>query len=52
MIVTFLAVLELMKVGKLTVHQDGTFGEIYIEAGNGAGTGEGKEHAQSREHEE
>ncbi|HIT66219.1 MAG TPA: segregation/condensation protein A [Candidatus Merdisoma merdipullorum] len=31
-IVTFLAVLELMKIGKLTVRQDETFGEIYIEA--------------------
>lgn len=31
-IVTFLAVLELMKIGKLTVRQEGTFGEIYIEA--------------------
>ncbi len=51
-IVTFLAVLELMKVGKLTVHQEGTFGEIYIEAGNGAGTGEAKEHTRSGEHEE
>ena len=30
-IVTFLAVLELMKVGKLTVKQEGTFGEIYIQ---------------------
>ncbi len=32
-IVTFLAVLELMKLGRLTVRQDGSFGEIYIEAG-------------------
>lgn len=31
-IVTFLAVLELMKVGKLTVQQEETFGEILIEA--------------------
>lgn len=31
-IVTFLAVLELMKIGRLTVRQEGTFGEIYIEA--------------------
>lgn len=31
-IVTFLAVLELMKVGKLTVRQEKTFGEILIEA--------------------
>lgn len=31
-IVTFLAVLELMKVGKLTVQQKETFGEILIEA--------------------
>ena len=30
-IVSFLAILELMKVGKLTVRQEGTFGEIYIE---------------------
>lgn len=30
-IVTFLAILELMKVGKLTAHQDSTFGEIVIE---------------------
>ena len=30
-IVTFLAVLELMKVGKLTARQDSTFGEIMIE---------------------
>ena len=30
-IVTFLAVLELMKTGKLTVKQEETFGEIYIE---------------------
>ena len=36
-IVTFLAVLELMKIGKLTVRQDETFGDIYIEAeGQGA----------------
>ena len=35
-IVTFLAVLELMKVGRLTVRQDATFGEIYIEAGEPA----------------
>ena len=34
-IVTFLAVLELMKLGKLSVRQDGTFGEIYMEAGEG-----------------
>ena len=33
-IVSFLAILELMKVGKLTVQQDKTFGEILIE-GNG-----------------
>ena len=33
-IVTFLAVLELMKTGKLKVKQDETFGEIYIEAGD------------------
>lgn len=32
-IVTFLAVLELMKTGALSVSQEGTFGEIYIEAG-------------------
>lgn len=31
-IVTFLAVLELMKVGKVTVQQEETFGEILIEA--------------------
>ena len=31
-IVTFLAVLELMKVGRLTVQQEETFGEILIEA--------------------
>lgn len=31
-IVTFLAVLELMKTGKITVRQDETFGEILIEA--------------------
>ncbi len=36
-IVTFLAILELMKMGKLSVRQDDTFGEIYIEAGNMAG---------------
>lgn len=30
-IVTFLAVLELMKVGKAIVHQEGIFGEILIE---------------------
>lgn len=30
-IVTFLAILELMKVGRLTVQQDKTFGEILIE---------------------
>ena len=36
-IVTFLAVLELMKDRKLTVRQDETFGDIYIEAeGQGA----------------
>ena len=34
-IVTFLAVLELMKLGKLSVQQDDTFGEIYMEAGEG-----------------
>ncbi len=33
-IVTFLAILELMKVGKLSVKQEDTFGEIYIEAGD------------------
>ena len=37
-IVTFLAILELMKVGKLNVKQDDTFGEIYIEAGDALGT--------------
>ncbi|MCI8863129.1 MAG: segregation/condensation protein A [Lachnospiraceae bacterium] len=31
-IVTFLAVLELMKTGRLTVRQEETFGEIWIEA--------------------
>ena len=31
-IVTFLAILELMKVGRLTVQQEETFGEILIEA--------------------
>lgn len=31
-IVTFLAVLELMKVGRITVQQEETFGEILIEA--------------------
>ena len=36
-IVTFLAILELMKVGKLNVKQDDTFGEIYIEAGDALG---------------
>ena len=30
-IVSFLAILELMKMGKLNVRQEGTFGEIYIE---------------------
>lgn len=35
-IVTFLAVLELMKIGKLTVRQEEIFGEIYIEAGAGS----------------
>ncbi len=32
MIVTFLAVLELMKTGRLMVRQEETFGEIVIEA--------------------
>lgn len=31
-IVTFLAVLELMKVGDITVSQDSNFGEIYMDA--------------------
>lgn len=31
-IVTFLAVLELMKVGQVTVSQDSNFGEIYMDA--------------------
>lgn len=33
-IVTFLAILELMKTGKLAVQQEGTFGEILIESRN------------------
>lgn len=32
MVVTFLTVLELMKMGKIEVQQDGTFAEIYITA--------------------
>ncbi|MCD8108489.1 MAG: segregation/condensation protein A [Clostridiales bacterium] len=32
LVVTFLAVLELMKMGKVSVRQDDAFGEIYIEA--------------------
>lgn len=35
-IVTFLAVLELMKVGRITVTQDSNFSEIYIEVVEGA----------------
>ena len=31
-IVTFLAVLELMKVGQVTVSQESNFGEIYMDA--------------------
>ncbi|MCC8029799.1 MAG: segregation/condensation protein A [Lachnospiraceae bacterium] len=31
LVVTFLAVLELMKMGEVSAHQDDTFGEIYIE---------------------
>ena len=31
-IVTFLAVLEMMKMGKITVYQDGIFEEILIES--------------------
>lgn len=31
-IVTFLAILELMKSGEITLHQEETFGEIYIDA--------------------
>lgn len=40
-IVTFLAVLELMKVGKLTVRQDEIFGEIYLSAGSASASGDG-----------
>ena len=31
-VVTFLVILELMKIGKITITQEGTFGEIYITA--------------------
>ena len=34
LVVTFLAILELMRAGKMRAVQDGTFGEIYIEAGD------------------
>ena len=53
-IVTFLAVLELMKIGKLKVKQDETFGEIYIEAGDvppGEDARKPKEADQAREDE-
>ena len=33
-VVTFLAILELMKMGKITIRQECTFGEIYIERGS------------------
>ena len=32
MVVTFMTILELMKVGKIGVEQNGTFAEIYITA--------------------
>ena len=36
-IVTFLAILELMKIGKICISQRETFGEIYIETCPGRG---------------
>ena len=32
MIVTFLSILELMKMGKIRISQEEIFGEIYIES--------------------
>lgn len=40
-IVTFLAVLELMKMGRITIEQEETFGEITIEEKDGAADGSG-----------